>query len=188
MAGVTAASVRVAGADAAPRDDLIGRVDGVSGEWDQGLFTRLLGHANAFKEGDEIIGVAAPELLRQTRLRDIDAHPPFSDALSAALAADLDVAAQEQTAAWTFDQLAAFLLGSPEAEIKAIMPGLSSDVIACVVRLLTNEQLVRMGDTIFNPLPGTLIGGRGCLAARLQPNSPTDDPDDIRWQVFDGGS
>ena len=197
MTGVAAASVRVAGADAAPRDDLIGRVDGVSGEWDQGLFTRLLGHANAFKEGDEIIGVAAPDearrqaargLLRQTRLRDIDAHPPFSDALSAALAADLDAAAQEQTAAWTFDQLVTFLLGSTEAEIKAIMPGLSSDVIACVVRLLTNEQLVRMGDTIFNPLPGTRIGGRGCLAARLQPNSPTDDPDDIRWQVFDGWS
>lgn len=66
------------------------------------------------------------------------------------------------------------------------VPGLSSDVIACVVRLMTNDELIRVGDTVFHPLPGTQIGGRGYLAARLQPNSPTDHPDDIRWQVFDG--
>jgi len=196
LAGVAtaAASPTRAAAEPAP-DDLIGHVTRVSGGWDQPLFTRLLGHANAFKEGDEIIGVAAPDeaarqaarrMLGRTRLREIAAHPPFSDRLSAALAADLDPAARDRTADWTLDDLAAFLLTRPEEEIKAIMPGLSSDVIACVVRLLDDEQLVRVGDTIFNPLPGTRIGSRGCLAARLQPNSPTDDPDDIRWQVFDG--
>jgi ethanolamine ammonia-lyase large subunit len=176
-------------------EDLVGHVQQVSGGWDQTLYTRLLGNANAFKEGDEIIGVAAPDeaarsrardLLGQTRLAEIDARPPFSDQLSAALAADLDAAAQAETAAWTFSELKTFLLTSPEPAIKAIMPGLSSDVIACVVRLMTNDELIRLGDTVYNPLPGTQIGGRGCLAARLQPNSPTDHPDDIRWQVFDG--
>jgi ethanolamine ammonia-lyase large subunit len=37
-------------------------------------------------------------------------------------------------------------------------------------------------------LPGSRIGARGYLSARIQPNSPTDNVDDIRWQVFDGWS
>jgi len=176
-------------------DDLVAHVKRISGGWDQAVYTRLLGQANAFKEGDEIVGVAAANeaererarrLLARTPLRKIDAHPPFSDRLSAALAADLDPAVQGRIADWTLGALRGFLLAQPEAAIQAIMPGLSSDVIACVVRLLSNEELIRVGDTVYNPLPGTRIGGRGCLAARLQPNSPTDHPADIRWQVFDG--
>lgn len=196
LAAATAVGSRAA-ARAAAAPDLISRVANAAGGWDQRLYRRLLGHANAFKEGDELIGVAAHAeaarqsarlLLRRTTLAGIDAHPPFSDRLSAALAADLDPAARGRTATWTLDELARFLLSRPEADIKAIMPGLSSDVIACVVRLMSDDDLVHLGDTIFNPLPGTQIGRRGCLAARLQPNSPTDDPDDIRWQVFDGWS
>lgn len=197
LAGLAAtpAVAAVASAAAFETEDLVGHVHRVSGGWDQAAYTRLLGQANAFKEGDEIVGVAAADeaererarrLLARTPLRKIDAHPPFSDRLSAALAADLDPAVQGRMADWTLGALRAFLLTQPEAAIRAIMPGLSSDVIACVVRLLSNEELIRVGDTVYNPLPGTRIGGRGCLAARLQPNSPTDHPDDIRWQVFNG--
>lgn len=39
---------------------------------------------------------------------------------------------------------------------------------------------------MFNPLPGTRIGAQGYLGARIQPNSPTDNVEDMRWQVFDG--
>ncbi|MFM7244637.1 MAG: ethanolamine ammonia-lyase subunit EutB, partial [Planctomycetaceae bacterium] len=197
LAGI-AAAIAVGSRAATPEAaDLISHVARAAGGWDQRLYTRLLGNANAFKEGDELIGVAAPDeaarrsarlLLGRTTLAGIDAHPPFSDRLSAALADDLDAAARERTAVWTLDALARFLLTRPEPEIRAIMPGLSSDVIACVVRLMSDDELVQLGDTICNPLPGSRIGGRGCLAARLQPNSPTDDPDDIRWQVFDGWS
>jgi ethanolamine ammonia-lyase large subunit len=196
LAGLAALPAAGSVAGGARDDDIVSFVARTAARgWDQPLFTRLLGNANAYKEGDELIGVAAPDeaarhhargLLRRTRLRDIAAHPPFVDQLSAAIDADLDAAARQRTAGWTFDELARFLLERSEGDIKEIMPGLSSDVIACVVRLMSDEQLVQLGDTIFNPLPGTRIGSRGCLAARLQPNSPTDDPDDIRWQVFDG--
>lgn len=197
LAAPAVAAVATGAADPAGADDLITAVIHGSGGWDPRRYTRLLGHANAFKEGDEIVGVAAPDeatrlkarrILGRTRLGAIDGHPPFTDRLSEALAADLDPAARARTSAWTLGDLVRFLLTRPEADIQAIMPGLSSDVIACVVRLMSEDELVRVGDTIFNPLPGTAIGGRGRLAARLQPNSPTDDPDDIRWQVFDGWS
>jgi len=196
IVGTTALAAGTLHAESVSADeDLIRHVERVSGGWDQQCFTTLLGQANAFKDGDKVVGVAALDdaarlaarrLLGRTRLGDIDAHPPFWDQLSQALVADLDPDARQRTATWTLNELKLFLVNRPEDEIKGIMPGLSSDVIACVVRLMTDEQLVRVGDTVFNPLPGTAIGSRSCLAARLQPNSPTDNPDDIRWQVFDG--
>ena len=68
------------------------------------------------------------------------------------------------------------------------MVGLPSDVIGCVVKLMSNDELIRVGQKVFNPLPGSKVGAKGYLGARIQPNSPTDDPDDILWQVFDGWS
>ena len=68
------------------------------------------------------------------------------------------------------------------------MPGLSSDVIACVVKLMSNDELIAVGRKVFNPLPGSKVGARGYMGARIQPNSPTDDPEDIVMQVLDGWS
>src|SRR6185436_15565803 len=51
-----------------------------------------------------------------------------------------------------------------------------------------NDELVTVGAKIFLPLPGSSIGAKGYLGARIQPNSPTDDVEDIVWQVFDGWS
>lgn len=172
-------------------------VEAASGGWDPGLYARLLGSANAFKEGDATVGVAAADeeertrarkLLAATRLGEIDAHPPIEDGLFRALRASLDRDAQARCAGWTFAELKRFLLTQDEPAIQAVMPGLSSDVIGCVVKLLGNDELVVVSSKIFNPLPGSRLGARGHLGARIQPNSPTDDPEDVRWQVFDGWS
>ena len=61
-------------------------------------------------------------------------------------------------------------------------------MIACVVKLMTNAELIAVGRKVFHPLPGSRIGAKGYLGARIQPNSPTDHVDDIRWQVLDGWS
>jgi ethanolamine ammonia-lyase large subunit len=172
-------------------------VQSASGKWDPKRYAQLLGAANAFKEGDVTVGVAAAtegersqarELLAATRLGEIDAHPPLEDGLYRALRAGLDARAQAACAGWTFAELKRFLLQRDEDAIRAIMPGLSSDVIACIVKGMTNDELTAVSAKIFNPLPGSTLGARGHLGARLQPNSPTDDPEDIRWQVFDGWS
>jgi ethanolamine ammonia-lyase large subunit len=97
----------------------------------------------------------------------------------------INAAKHQEIASWTLGELKAFLLERPEPEIHQIRVGLSSDVIACVVRLMTNDQLIKVGGKVFNPLPGSQMGAKGYLGARIQPNSPTDNPDDIRWQVFD---
>ena len=176
-------------------EGLVAYVRRVRGGWDGGYYAQLLGAANAFKEGDELAGLAAHDdaqrqmarqLLAATPLRDLDAHPPLDDGLLQALRASLDPQAQAVTASWTLGDLKAFLLTQNEPAIRALMPGLSSDVIGCLVKLMTNAELQALSAKIFNPLPGTQIGAQGYLGARIQPNSPTDEPEDIRWQVLDG--
>jgi ethanolamine ammonia-lyase large subunit len=50
---------------------------------------------------------------------------------------------------------------------------------------MNNDELILVGQKVFNPLPDSKIGSKGYLSARMQPNSPTDNTEDISWQVFD---
>ena len=85
-------------------------------------------------------------------------------------------------------QMKIFLLNKTESEIKAVMYGMNSEVIGCLPKLMSNQELIAVDKKVFTPLPGTKIGAKGYLSARIQPNSPTDDPEEIQWQVFDGFS
>ncbi len=191
------APARVNLRDAKATEDIFGYIRRVQGAFDLKLQKQILGAANEFKEGDETVGVAADDaasrnqarrLLANTRVGDVDAHPVLEDQLFGVLAQSVDGQAAAKTAGMSFGELKQFLLDQDEATIKSAMPGLSSDVIGCIVKLMSNEELIAVGAKLFNSLPGSQIGAQGYLGARLQPNSPTDNVDDIRWQVFDGWS
>lgn len=178
-------------------EDIFAYVHRQRGRFDATLYRQILGAANEPKEGDTIVGVGAAdqpsrqiarELLSGTLVSQIDAHPLREDDLHKLLQRSRDERAAAKTAPWKLSELRTFLLDAAEADIKAIMPGLSSDVIGCVVKLLTDAELIGVGSKLFNPLPGSQIGARGYLGARIQPNSPTDNVSDIQWQVFDGWS
>ncbi len=165
--------------------------------FDRRLYGYVLGSANEFKEGDQLVGVAAADddvrrraraLLANTRLADLDARPVLADSLHRFTLTALDRQVQRRLGRWTLGQLKTKLLESDEATIRTWMPGLSSHVIGCLVKLMTNGELITLGVKIFNVLPGSHIGAKGYLGARVQPNSPTDNLDDIRWQVFDAWS
>ena len=178
-------------------EDLFQYVRRVRGRFDERLYQQILGAANSFKEGDRTIGVAAADeetrqhartLLGRTVVADISGRPPFRDELYDLLQRSLDRSSVGESSRLTLGGLKRFLLTSSEASIKAVMGGLPSDVIGCVVKLMSNEELIAVGANIFNPLPGSQIGARGYLGARIQPNSPTDNTQDIFWQVLDGWS
>lgn len=178
-----------------PGEDIFAYIRRQKGNFDQGLYLGILGAANEFKEGDAAQGVAALDqtarqnaraLLANTRIAALTAHPIFEDAVSRYIAEAVDVRAAAFTADWTVGDLKTFLLEKTEDEIRAVMPGLASDTIACAVKLMRNDELVAVGRKVFNPLPGSNVGARGYMGARIQPNSPTDNVDDIVWQVFDG--
>jgi ethanolamine ammonia-lyase large subunit len=181
--------------DLLPEEDVFAYVTRLRGTFDHRLYQQVVGAANEFKEGDAAIGVAAADevsrrnaraLLARTRLGDLDAHPLVEERLYSYMQGALDAEAQARTASWTLGGLKDFLLSASEEDIHEVKDGLSSDAIGCVVKLLSNEELAAVGRKVFNPLPGSKVGARGYLGARIQPNSPTDHPDDIRWQVFNG--
>jgi ethanolamine ammonia-lyase large subunit len=183
--------------NAQPSEDLFAYLQRTRGGFDAIRYKQILGAANPFKEGDQIVGVAAADevnratartLLAATRIEQIDAHPLLEDDLYRLLKSNIDHAAATETQRLTLDELKHFLLREDEPAIQAIMPGLSSDCIGCVVKLMSDDELIAVGQKIFNPLPGSNIGAKGYLGARIQPNSPTDNVTDIQWQVFDGWS
>ncbi|WP_224245140.1 ethanolamine ammonia-lyase subunit EutB [Hyalangium gracile] len=183
--------------DVQPEEDVFSWLQRVHGGFELPRYQQVLGAANAYKEGDEAIGVAAADeasrenarkLLARTRLGALHAHPPLEDRLFAFMLEAIDAEARAETADWTVGQLKDFLLSAREEEIKRVCRGLSSDVIACVVKLMSDAELTTVGSKVFHPLPGSKLGARGYLGARIQPNSPTDHPEDIRWQVFNGWS
>lgn len=176
-------------------EDVVSYVHRVAGKFDATLFKQMLGAANEFKEGDQIIGVAAADessrqharsLLMRTKISDLLAHPLLSDDLSAFLSESLNREAAATASKLTMGELKEFLVTQDEVAIKTLMPGLASDVIGCVVKLMSNAELITVGAKIFNSLPGSHIGAKGYLGARIQPNSATDNVEDIRWQVLDG--
>jgi ethanolamine ammonia-lyase large subunit len=177
-----------------PGEDIAEYVIRTNGSMDQKLYKQVIGAANAYKEGDEAIGVAAANersrenartLVANTQISYIHNNPMYEDDVQKLIWDTIDLAQYEKIKDWTVGDLKSFLLKSDEAAIKNIMYGLDSDVIGCVVKLMSNNELIALGQKIFSPLPDSNLGAAGYLSARVQPNSPTDDPLDIKWQVLD---
>lgn len=178
-------------------EDIFKYIERIKGKFDQTLYRQIIGAANAFKEGDEAISVAADneksrgnarKLLANTKIKDLHEHPLLADTLQTFIWNSTDNAAYEKIKGWTMGELKNFILTKSEPDIKGIMGGLNSEIIGCVPKLMSNKELISVGQKIFNPLPGSKIGAKGYMGARIQPNSPTDDPDDIQWQTFNAFS
>lgn len=174
-------------------EDIFAYIDRIKDSFDQTLYRQIIGSANPFKEGDATLGVAAEseasrlnarKLLGNTTIEALERNSLFTDEIKELITQSIDNRTLEGIKGWSVAELKAFILDKPEAEIKSIMRGLSSDVIACVVKLMSNDELIQVGQKVFNPLPGSKIGSKGYMSARVQPNSPTDNVDDIMMQVF----
>ena len=175
-------------------EDIVSYLKRTHGRFDATLYRQILGAANEFKEGDQILGVAAPDqqsrlvarqLLSNTPIQTLLETPPWVDELAQWNDRFINPALLEDWVSRPLGDLKQFLLTAPAADIHQLLPGLTSDLIACLVRLMSNDELIQIGSTIFHPLHGSQIGAKGFLGARVQPNSPTDHVDDIRFQVFD---
>ncbi len=178
-------------------EDIFSYINRVNGTFDPGLYRKIAGSANPFKEGDLAQGLAASGensrsnarvLLTNTKIRDLWDKPLFTDDIFFLIRDTTDADVFNTISGMTLGELKSFILVKPEDDIKSIMPGLSSDIIGLLVKLMSNDELIIIGRKVFNPLPGSNIGAKGYLSARIQPNSPTDNIDDIMMQVFNGWS
>ncbi|KNE66001.1 ethanolamine ammonia-lyase [Allomyces macrogynus ATCC 38327] len=114
---------------------------------------RLFGLANEFKEGDDVLGIASHSpaerdaaRLQLSLLRVGGIRPArFSDDRELSdyveeFGLDLQVAAR--IAGWTLGELREFLVNASEGAIRTVLPGLRSEVIAGVVKLMSNDNLI----------------------------------------------
>ncbi|KAJ4458855.1 putative Ethanolamine ammonia-lyase heavy chain [Paratrimastix pyriformis] len=179
-------------------DSVFSYVERKCGGFDQAIYQMLVGFANEFKEGDLSEGVGLPRddavrrsnarvLLSNTRISQIHENPVgIRDEVQKFIWDTTDTAgpAWDTIKDMTLADLKRFVLTHPEDDIKQIMPALDSDVVGCLVKLMSDEELIHVGQTVFNPLPGSHIGAKGYMSARVQPNSPTSNADDILMQTL----
>ena len=125
------------------KEDLFSFIIREKGAFDLTYYRQLIGAANPFKEGDETLGVAALDdtsrqnariLLSHTKLSALDEHSLFDDEIKSLITSTTDPDVFGQIESWTMGELKAFVLKQPEVEVKKIMPGLSSDIIACLIK------------------------------------------------------
>ena len=182
-------------------EDLFQYINRLKGGFDLTLYRQLLGAANEFKEGDEIAEIAAASeedrlnarmLLAETTLKDIRAHSVFTDEQSEYIERTTrsfqETESGKAIGKLRMKEFRELLLLSTEKEINSLLPYLTSDIIACVVKLMSNKDLIEISSKLFHPLAGSQMGSKGYMSARVQPNSPTDNIEDIVWQVFDAWS
>lgn len=157
----------------------------------------LMVKANSFKEGDLLVGGSMDDLERQDarlhiaslRLEQIASVTFVEDNISEALKVALDPYVASEIANMTLQDFKTVLLSlSCGAWVSRFRNGLSSEAIAAVVKLMTNEELSVVARSLYNSLPGDgiRIGSPGHFGSRIQPNSPGDDNDEILLSILEG--
>ncbi|HEU4836331.1 MAG TPA: ethanolamine ammonia-lyase subunit EutB [Pyrinomonadaceae bacterium] len=153
--------------------------------------------ANEFKEGDLNVGGTRDDFIRREArdvlaalsLGDIAATDFVEDQVTEALHRSLDPQLAGKVAHLTLAGLKRILLSPQGASwIEHHRNGTSSEAIAAVVKIMSNEELGTLSCKLFNPLPGSgvTIGSRGHFGSRIQPNSPGDDETEILLSILEG--
>lgn len=161
----------------------------------------VMAKANEQKSGDELAGiaarsmkerVAAKEVLSNIQLKDLKENPavPYEeDEVTRIIIDSLNLKIYDEIKEWTVGELREWLLSDEvgDTEIKWIRRGLTSEMIAAVAKLMSNLDLIKAArKMIVTAHCNTTIGEKGILAARLQPNHTTDDPDGIMISLLEG--
>jgi ethanolamine ammonia-lyase large subunit len=153
--------------------------------------------ANEFKEGDLLVGGTRDERVRlearavlgSLRLAEINQSVFLEDGVSEALARSRNPRLAAEVSHLTVGQLKTLLLSAGGADwAHRYRDGLASEVIAAVVKVMTNDELSALAQALFNPLPGEGIrlGSPQHLGSRLQPNSPGDNEEEILLSILEG--
>ena len=161
----------------------------------------LLAKAGEAKSGDTLAGIAASSetervaakmVLADLPLADFIASPvidPDTDEVSRLIHNDHDAIAFAPMRSQTVGELREWLLedATDGAAISRARPGLTPEMIAAVVKLMANKELVLVASKIrvITQCRNTM-GGKGVLGVRIQPNHPADDLQGILASTIDG--
>jgi ethanolamine ammonia-lyase large subunit len=161
----------------------------------------LMGKANEEKSGDHLAGVAAETTAERAAaklvlaevplwaLRENPAVPYDQDEVTRVIHDALNETVYNEIKDWTVGELREWLLDDDVdgESISRISNGLTSEMVSAVTKLMSNMDLVYAASKIHVVRHcSNTIGLPGTLSSRLQPNHPTDSPEGIRAEIYEG--
>jgi ethanolamine ammonia-lyase large subunit len=161
----------------------------------------LMGKANEEKSGDTLAGVAAETVAERIAARLVLAEVPLSilrenpavpyeqDEVTRIIQDAVDVTAYDEIKDWTVGQFREWILAdsTTSAMIRHISSGLTGEMVSAVTKLMSNMDLIYGASKIcVTAHCNNTIGAPGTLSSRLQPNHPTDSPEGIRAEIYEG--
>ena len=161
----------------------------------------VLAKANDERSGDILAGVAAEsdeervaakQVLANMCLEDLRNNPvvPYEeDEVTRVIQDQVNESAYKQIKSWTVAELKEYIFANETTldDFDWVSQGLTSEMIAGVAKLCSNMDLVAGAAKIRRVAhANTTVGLPGTLAARLQPNHPTDDIDAIIAETYEG--
>ena len=158
---------------------------------------RAFALASAFKEGDLAIGGTsddsvrddARQMLLATRVGDVHRASFVEDGVSAALTRSRNRQYDGELSLLSIAQVRDALLGPRGvAWADRCRDALGSEVIAAVVKVMSNDELSIVARTLCSPLDGkgVVVGDSRHFGSRIQPNSAGDDEHEILFSILEG--
>jgi len=158
---------------------------------------RAFALANSFKEGDLAVGgtqddqlrAEARHLLLSTTLGTIRRATFVDDDITAALGRTRRTDSDSDLDGITVGRAKAILVGPPGAAwAREYSEALTSETIAALAKVMTNEELSTVARVLFNPLRdgAVAIGSPQHFGSRIQPNSPGDTEHEILFSILEG--
>lgn len=161
----------------------------------------VLAKANDERSGDMLAGVAAQsdeervaakQVLANMCLEDLRNNPvvPYEeDEVTRVIQDQVNESAYKKIKSWTVAELKEYIFANETTldDIDWVSQGLTSEMVAGVAKLCSNMDLVAGAAKIRRVAhANTTVGLPGTLAARLQPNHPTDSIDAIIAETYEG--
>ncbi len=161
----------------------------------------LMGKANEEKSGDRLAGVAADTTAERAAakfvlaevplwaLRQNPAAPYESDEITRVIQDAVNETIYNEIKDWTVGQFREWLLADTTTGemIRRLSSGLTAEIIAAVTKLMSNLDLIYGASKIrVSAHCNNTIGAPGTLSSRNQPNHPTDSPEGIRAEIYEG--
>ena len=161
----------------------------------------LMGKANEEKYGDRLAGVGAETTAERAAakfvlaevplrvLRETPAVPYDADEVTRVIQDAVNETVYSEIKDWTVGEFREWLLADTTTSemIKRVSGGLTAEMIAGVTKLMSNLDLIYCAKKIPRTAHcNNTIGTPGTLSSRNQPNHPTDSPEGIRAEIYEG--
>lgn len=161
----------------------------------------ILAKANEKKSGDVLAGiaaqtelerVAAKQVLSELTLQELRENPVLEyekDEITRFIDDGIDPKSFDKIKNWSVAELREFLLDADtdSEDIEEVRYGLTGEMAAAVCKIMSNLDLMTAAKkAVVISKAKTTLGLPGVLAARLQPNHPSDSIAGINASIFEG--